>query len=176
MGAMRGAAPSAIFLLLALFAFASVARNACTDAPFYVTGSSLAPLLHEGDTVKGRLGADCGDPARGDLILFRHLGFKVPLIKIVIGVPGDHFDLKADGGRWNLLLNGAPARNAEGLPYRLAHGRDYMLRLYIQGTGGVIPPDNWLVMGDNPAGTDDSSRYGLIPRAAVLGTASPPKS
>jgi signal peptidase I len=150
------------------------ARPTCTEAPFFVRGSSLAPFIHDGETVMGRLGADCGDPARGELVLFTHLGLKVPLLKIVLGIPGDRFGLAADGGSWSLLINGAVAANAEGMPYRLGPGNDYMLRLYLKGTHGTIPPNTWLVMGDNPAGTDDSSRFGLIMRADVLGIAARP--
>jgi signal peptidase I len=146
----------------------------CTKAPLFVTGHSLEPLVHDGESVNGWLG-DCGkDPQRGDLVLFTHLGVKVPLLKIVLGTPGDRFGLVADGDGLNLLINGAVATNAEGAPYRLARGNDDILRLYLKGTRGTIPPNAWLVMGDNPAGTDDSSRFGLIPRADIIGGAARP--
>jgi signal peptidase I len=162
-------------ITLAIVALPGIACAACIAVPFLVTGNSLAPLVPDGETVQGRLGTDCGDPARGDLILFTHLGFKLPLIKIVVGIPGDRFGLKADGATWNLMVNGAVAKNAEGKPYRLSKGRIGMISLYLRGTQGIIPTDAWLVMGDNPAGTDDSSRYGLVPRADFLGIARPPQ-
>lgn len=149
------------------------AQATCAAAPFLVRGHSLAPLIKDGETVEGHIG-DCGDPARGNLALFAHFGPKVPLLKIVVGVPGDRFGVRADGDAWNVLINDAIATNAEGVPYRLNKARADRIGFYAKGAGGIIPPNAWLLMGDNPAGTDDSSRFGLITRDALRGTATAP--
>jgi hypothetical protein len=109
-----------VFGLLPVLLPPGIARATWISAPFVVIGGSLAPHIKNAEAVKGRLGADCGDPGRGDLTLFTPLGLKVPLLKIVTGIPGDRFGLTADGDRWNLLINGAVATNAEGVPYRLS--------------------------------------------------------
>ena len=44
-----------------------------------------------------------------------------------------------------------------------------MIDLYVQEFHGRIPPDMYLVMGEDPHGTIDSSRFGLIERAQILG-------
>jgi len=146
------------------------AQAGCAAAPFLVRGHSLAPLIENGETVEGYVG-DCGDPARGGLILFTHLGAKIPLLKIVVGVPGDRFGVRPDGDRWNIMINSAAATNGEGVPYRLNKARADRIGLYAKGAGGVIPPNSWLAMGDDPAGSDDSSRFGLITRDALRGKA-----
>ena len=148
-------------------------RAACIAAPLTVQGGSLAPFVADGARLEGRIG-DCGDPARGDLLMFTHLGLKIPLLKIVIGVPGDRFGVRRNADSWNLLINGAVAANAEGVPYRLNKARADRIALYASGAGGIIPPNAWLAMGDNPAGTDDSSRFGLITREALRGIVTAP--
>jgi hypothetical protein len=69
----------------------------CQNEPLYVAGSSLQPFVHNGQTLAGRFSKDCPDPQRGDLMLFRHQGIKLPVLKIVVGIPGDRWGLKADG-------------------------------------------------------------------------------
>jgi signal peptidase I len=162
--------PILVFVTTTLFFFFPASTRAgCADAPFFVRGSSLAPFIPDGAAVQGRLGADCGDPARGDLVLFKHLGFQISLLKIVVGVPGDRFDLREDGEMWSLIVNGVAALNAEGKPYQFSKGRTGMLRLFLKGTQGVIPQNAWLALGDSPSGSDDSTRFGLIPRADIIG-------
>ena len=80
-------------------------------------------------------------------------------------MPGDKFSV-SDG---KIIINGAAAMNSAGEPYRLSPPRAAMIALYVHDDHGVIPPDTFLVMGENPAGSLDSSRYGLIPQSAIIG-------
>ena len=156
-----------VFLLLILLM--QTVQASCVVAPFFVRGHSLEPLIKDGQTIEGNLGDCPPGPKKGDLILFKHLGFDIPLLKIVVGVPGDRFDLKKSGKFWNLIINKKIAKNSANIPYKLILGKDSILHLYLKGTHGIIPKNNWLVMGDNPNGTDDSSRFGLIPKQDILG-------
>jgi hypothetical protein len=49
-----------------------------------------------------------------------------------------------------------------------------MIELYRKGSHGMIPPSAWLVMGDLPEGSQDSTRFGFIMRADILGRAERP--
>lgn len=53
--------------------------------------------------------------------------------------------------------------------YQLSPPRAAMIALYAHDDHGIIPPDSFLVMGENPAGTLDSTRFGLVARLAILG-------
>ena len=68
-----------------------------------------------------------------------------------------------------IIVTGAVATNSAGEPYRLSSPRAAMIDLYVHDYHGVIPPDSFLVMGENPAGSIDSHRFGLIPRQAIIG-------
>ena len=102
---------------------------------------------------------------RGDVVLFHSDSSRVPLIKALRGLPGDKLAM-TDG---NIIINGAAATNSAGEPYRLSPPRAAMIGLYVHDNHGVIPPDSFLVMGENSAGSIDSSRFGLVARQAIIG-------
>ena len=102
---------------------------------------------------------------RNDIVLFHSDSMKIPLIKALRALPGDTFS--TENGR--LIVNGKAVTNSQGVAYQLSVPRATMIGLYAQEFHGVIPPEKFLVMGENPAGTTDSSRFGLIERAQILG-------
>jgi len=101
----------------------------------------------------------------GDVVLFHSDSSRVPLIKALRGLPGDKFAV-SDG---KIVINGSTVTNSAGEPYRLSPPRAAMIALYVHDNHGVIPPDSFLVMGENPAGSLDSSRFGLVSRQAIIG-------
>ncbi len=94
----------------------------------------------------------------------------LPLIKALRGLPGDDFSMQAD----QIVVNGRVLINSEGLPYRLSMARVGMLNVYARDYQGVIPPDTFLVMGEVPSGSTDSSVFGLVSRDAIIGRALDP--
>ena len=101
----------------------------------------------------------------GVVVLFRSDSMDIPLIKAVRGIPGDLLGVR-DG---QVIVNNAVVRNSEGQTYRLSAGRAAMIDLYAHDYGGVILPEMYLVMGEDPAGTTDSSRFGLVRRDQIIG-------
>ena len=87
------------------------------------------------------------------------------MIKLLRGLPGDTFSINYG----QILINGHVAENSEGVAYQLSNPRAAMLDLYVHEFHGVIPPEMYLVMGENPSGTTDSSRFGLIARDQIIG-------
>jgi signal peptidase I len=180
--------------------------------PFNIPSGSLIPTLFVGDYVMvskfsygwsrfsvpfvssflpaGRFWAAA--PKRGDVAVF-----KLPsdpstdFIKRVIGLPGDHIQMKS--GR--LFINGIMApREADGtFPAKDASGRVFAAPRYIEtlpngvshvvievdGDAGeydstpefVVPSDQYFMMGDNRDNSDDSRIIGPVPFENFVGKA-----
>jgi signal peptidase I len=141
-----------------------------------VRGNSLTPLLAHGQDVAIQMDYyACHPVERDDLVVFRHAGTQT-LIKLVPGLPGETMALAPieEGAAWRLLVNGEVVTNSEGEPYRLDARGERMLSLYIRDYRGVIPPGTYLVLGNLPNGSRDSTAFGLIGASQLLGKAEQP--
>ncbi len=134
-----------------------------------VRGSSMYPLISEGDVVKALFGYyECYEIKRGDIILYQYTGNENLLIKSIKGVPGDSFQLQREDKRWYILVNGEILRNSEEDPYFLHEGSEKMIALYEENHEGVIPKGAYLLFGDNTQSALDSSRFGLVGKGDIL--------
>jgi signal peptidase I len=127
--------------------------------PTIVYGQSMEPNLHENERViLDKVSYRISEPTRGDIVVFPVEGEPLPLIKRVIGLPGETVEVH-DG---HVLVNGIALREP-----------------YISGptTGNMapvrVPADAVFVMGDNraPGGSLDSRRLGPIPLSKLVGRA-----
>ena len=134
-----------------------------------VNGNSMSPFIKNGEKVVALFGYyQCYSIERGDVVALHYSGDKNPLIKFIKGLPGDRLYLKQANGGWHIVVNGKTLKNSEGSPY-LIFGKGYkMLSLYEKGYKGVIPPHSYLVLGNSPAGSLDSTRFGLIDKSDIL--------
>lgn len=115
----------------------------------------MQPALTEGDSVQvcastvsmGRVVADSLKVERGDLVVFqfgfRQLRGESPIVKRVVGVPGDSL-----GARFGREVPAFERR-------------------------AVVPEGSFYVHGDNPTGRYDSRTFGLVSRGQVLGKVVP---
>jgi len=134
-----------------------------------VRGNSLSPLVNDGDKIKALYGYyNCHPIKRNDIVLVRYSGNKYPLIKIVKGIPNDSFHLKKVKNGWQILVNGKVLKNSEGKAYLLNEQRKKMLFLYEKDYHGVIPENAYLVLGNLPEGSMDSTRFGLIGKSSII--------
>jgi|GEM_PF-3025381 signal peptidase I len=126
-----------------------------------VRGTSMEGILSDGErvTVLQNYYA-CHAVARGDIVDYDY-GGPEDLVKSVMGVPGDTLAFQKSGSRWHILINGAPLVNAQGETYLVSDAADRMLALYVGDQGGIILADAYLVLGNNPAGSIDSTWFGL---------------
>jgi len=127
--------------------------------PTIVYGRSMEPNLHENERViLDKVSYRIGEPSRGDIVVFPVEGEPLPLIKRVIGLPGETVEVR-DG---RVLVNGVALREP-----------------YVSGpTAGNTAPmrisaDAVFVMGDNraPGGSLDSRRLGPISLSKLVGRA-----
>lgn len=177
-----------LFVLLML-----VFRSAVADWN-HVPSSSMYPGIIEGDRIGvNKLAYDVqlpftglslyelDDPARGEVVVFRHPHTGIRLVKRVIGIPGDTLAMHNN----RLILNGQPlaytpvAQHAgsrdwlEQLP-----GAPHTIRTQLAGSARdsfgpvTVPDDHYIMLGDNRDNSADSRVFGLVPRDAIIGRAS----
>jgi signal peptidase I len=161
---------------LALVA-ATVAVGGCAsdqDTKIYrVPSSSMEPTLHcarpgigcEGDQMDRVAAHAYGDsrPARGDIVVFRtppaaalRCGAGGTFIKRVVGLPRERWSERAGF----VFIDGRRLRE----PYIRPQRRDSETF-----RGGTIPPDRYLLLGDNRRSSCDSRFWGLVPRRSIIG-------
>jgi signal peptidase I len=172
--------------------------------PFRIPSGSMVPTLQIGDHVvvtKFSYGVwtpkwpvellDLGDPARGDIIVFRYpLDESTHYIKRVIGVPGDRIEVKNN----QVILNGEPQRREPRDRYTFIDDgcRTHVTKAYEEDLGGVlhpvltntglggaladmneitVPAASVFVMGDNRDNSEDSRRWGFVRYDQIKGKA-----
>lgn len=142
-------------LLLTLFIFWIV--NTATGR-YRVQGHSMLPTLHEGEyLIINKLSYTFDEPRRGDIIVLHFPRDRSrEYIKRVIGVPGDHIEIREG----TVLVNGVPLDEP-----------------YINGTAAyrsaswTVPQGQYFVMGDNRNNSSDSRSWSFLPRADIVGKA-----
>jgi signal peptidase I len=102
-------------------------------------------------------------PRRGDIVVFRtpslarlKCGAGGIFIKRLVGLPGERWSER----RGFVEIDGRKLVE----PYIQASRRDSQTL-----EGGTIPPDRFLLLGDNRASSCDSRVYGLVPRRNLIG-------
>jgi signal peptidase I len=136
-----------------------------------IHGDSMYPFFSEGAEVDVLMGYySCHSAYRGDVILVDYRGNpEAPIIKMIRAIPGDRFDIFQDGDLWGVTVNGEELRNSASVPYRFTRERVAHIENDANGYGNVIPPDLYLVFGENPSGSMDSTVSGLFYSGSFLG-------
>jgi signal peptidase I len=137
-----------------------------------VSGTSLSGFIAPGSAVTVLAGYyACRDPKPGDVVIYLYGGPAAndPLIKIVKGIQGDAVSFQKAGGAWNILVNGAPLVTTAGIPYAITGQVFETFSRYVNDVKGIIPPDEYLILGNLPAGSIDSTRFGFVEKRDLVG-------
>lgn len=140
-------------------------------APIIVDGFSMLPTLHDQDKMLvNKIDYRFNDPERFDIIVF-HASEKRDFIKRIIGLPGEHVEVRDH----KLYINGEEVPEPF-LGHKDEKGRGADSTLYENFTleqlpGGyeTIPEDKYLVLGDNRNNSTDSRVIGLISKTQIVG-------
>ncbi|MET0226026.1 MAG: signal peptidase I [Dokdonella sp.] len=133
--------------------------------------------------------AHTGAPKRGDIVTFTRPQDGMRLIKRIAALPGDTIAMRDN----RLTVNGAaidyaplddvvenlaPGREANAEHVRETFGTDAHTIQWLSHVASrssfapiVIPPDQYLMLGDNRDDSEDSRYFGLIPRERLIGRA-----
>lgn len=130
----------------------------------YIPSESMVPTLLVNDRlVVEKVSYHFGSPQRGDIIvfwppdaLFPEGGRKDAFIKRVIGLPGDTVEVKAG----KVIVNGEVLNE------------DYIKAPPDYEWGPkTVPPEQYLVLGDNRNSSYDGHSWGFLPRENIIGRA-----
>ena len=142
-------------LLLAAVIFVLV--NTLTGR-YEVQSISMEPTLHEGQyLIVSKLSYWIRPPQRGDVVVLDPPDQRstIPYIKRVIGLPGEHVQVR-DGRVW---ING------------VALNEPYVSGPALYQEDVVLAEDQYLVLGDNRNNSSDSHVWGALPEENILGKA-----
>ena len=140
---------------------------------FYIPSESMVPTLKKNDRVLvNKLSYKLHDVHRGDIVVFKAPknpdGTPVDptvndLVKRVIGLPGERVD-ERDG---QITINGKVLNE----PYLPAGTRSDCASFTPDcfTKFGVVPKDEYWVMGDNRAASKDSRSFGFIKKSNIVG-------
>lgn len=147
-----------IFITL-IIAFALFIGIQFTLQQVEVRQVSMLPNLVEGERIFiNKIVFSFHDPERGDIIVFRdpQTDSAIPLIKRIIGLPGETIEVKSG----LVYVNGSPLEE----PYIKDKPR-YTLEPF------TIPMGEYFVLGDNRNSSRDSHQGWTVPEADIIGKA-----
>lgn len=147
-----------IVLIMAIYALVDLA-----SVRFYVDGPSMEPNFYTTQRViVSRVNYLLGKPQRGEIIVFESPDDPAsdpPLIKRVIGLPGETVEIRDNRVYINGQMLDEPYINEPGLTD--ARSQD----------SWTLGPDEYFVMGDNRSRSRDSRAFGPIKREHIIGEA-----
>lgn len=151
--------------LVILFAVVLFVGLRVSIQSYIVYGPSMENNYHQDEwIIVNKLDYKFHDPQRGDIIVFQPpVASSKPYIKRIIGLPGERVVIK-NGVTYVTGTDGAVIRLDE--PY-IKSAAEFTSNY----DSGVIPPNDYFVMGDNRANSTDS-RYGwFASRDKIIGEA-----
>lgn len=136
----------------------------------HVNGQSMQGLLEDG--MNYTFDFNYTKPiVKGDIVLYDYKGLEGGVVKQVKARQGDYFELKQieDINSYYLYINNELVKNSFDEPIRINSKGYKLLHLYEVDYQNIIPPNTFLLLGNKPYGTIDSTRFGLISRQDILG-------
>lgn len=149
-----------VFVLIYLFLF----------RPHQVNGMSMAPNFRDKDFILSeRVSYRFREPERGEVVIFKApptevcAAIECEYIKRVVGLPEEK--VKVDDGR--VYINDQPL-DEPYLPSGVSTSPGDFL---VEGEDRVVPPEHYLLLGDNRSGSRDGRDFGFIAKKDIVGRA-----
>lgn len=137
-------------------------RTFVAEARYIPTGSMLPTLQINDRLIIDKVTYNFRLPQRGEIVVFNptevleQQNYHEAFIKRVIGLPGDTVEVKE--GR--VFINNQPLQEQY-----IKDKPNYRLEPV------TVPPDSYLVLGDNRNNSYDSHSWGFLPRNKIIGRA-----
>jgi len=142
-----------IFIFLAVYGFMQFSLQS-----FKVEGLSMEPSYHNGQyLVVDKVSYRIGSPHRGQVVVFNNPTSpeSAPLIKRVIGLPGETVDIREG----YFYINGQRLEEEPSLG-RMTHPGNCPM---------TIPEGHYFVIGDNRSNSTGSHIFGPVPESDIIG-------
>jgi len=147
--------------------------------PYRIPSSSMEPTLHCARPATGceskfsdrvlanRFIYRFRDPKRGEIVVFdtppktqAQCNAGGTFVKRIVGLPGETVELRLIRSREYVFIDGQRLEEPYVEPERRAFGPE---------ESWTIPPNHFFVMGDNRSQSCDSTEWGPVPRANLIG-------
>lgn len=159
-----------LFLLpIALSTILAISIRSFIAEARYIPSGSMLPTLQINDRlIIDKLVYRYSNPQRGDIVVFNPTAqlerekFKDAFINRIIGIPGDRVEVK--GGKVYVNSKVRVENYIEEPPAYNWSSRSLT-------PDGIIPPGQYLVLGDNRNNSYDSHYWGFVPREKIVGKA-----
>jgi signal peptidase I len=157
------------FKTIALSAVLAIGIRQFVAEARYIPSGSMLPTLQINDRlIVDKLSYRFNNPQRGDIVVFsptstlEKQNFHDAFIKRVIGLPGDKVEVK----------NGKVYINGKAISENyIEEAPQYQWRPEMIGLPDRVPPNSYLVLGDNRNNSYDSHYWGYVPREKIIGRA-----
>lgn len=147
---------SSMVFLLILFCAGS---GFTSETVFQVAGVSMEPALMAGDTiVVDDNFFENNTPQQRDMVAISLKNRKNPMVKRIVGTPGDTVTFHDD----ILRVNEQAIRKINPMKWKTTIKQMKHYR-------GIIPARTFLILGDNPRNSRDSRKLGLISADQLIG-------
>ncbi len=113
----------------------------------------------------------CEKLERNQIVLYRFSEFDDPVLRRVVGVPGDKFSVfqAEEDGDWQLKINGKAVTGVKGERYSFGSEVEPPLKLAEEPRKGVIGKDEVILFSSFPPGDRDSGSFGIISISDIVG-------
>lgn len=114
------------------------------------------------------------DPQRWDIVVFKTVeenALHTTLVKRIVGLPGERIHI-ADG---KVYANDQPLELPPGMPpvyYESPHRPDAPYGISTAPEFSVVPPNHYLLLGDNSSNSKDGRYFGWVSKERILGRVS----
>lgn len=139
--------------------------------PHRVSGESMMTTLHDGELIlTNKIEYRTKKPERGDVITFKSpQDPKKDFIKRIIALPNERLEVTKN--QIKIYNNEHPDGFILDEPYLDAHQITEGGGAFPEGVSRSVPPDEYVVMGDNRLNSFDSRAWGPLKKDAIIGKA-----